>query len=65
MLIYRTDTTQFLQLTVRYYVLTKKYEKVFDIKLVHGKSDIFEEQRQRLCHVCLSLIHFHLLEIYI
>lgn len=23
MLIYRTDTTQFLQLTVRYYVLTK------------------------------------------
>lgn len=43
MLIYRTDTTQFLQLTVRYYVLTKKYEKVFDIKLVHGKSDIYED----------------------
>lgn len=65
MLMYRTDTTQFLQFTVRYYVLTKKYEKFFVIKLVHGKADIFEQQRQRLCHVYLSLIHFHLLVIYI
>lgn len=43
----------------------QKNTKSYVIKLVHGKTNIFEEQRQRLRHVCLSLIHFHLLVIYI